>query len=628
MMYIVFQKDIDFQKLKTVIEKKQIQQWIYLGEDTNWRIRAESVLSEKTTRISIADDLDHQGWNLRQSYIDWIGECSQKNDSLEWWASEIPSKDPYELLFLRICFYAVGRSIIIQGITENTLIICSSSALAQELIAFSNSVKQSVEYIPSWEVGMVNERVLKSFNTFFTRTVKSLPLIPLGRFFSARYAQYLEEHPRYRQKILHNLGIHPPHIENQKTTIFFFTYVSNRNFSPDGTYHDPHFGPLPDLLKERGYTIVFIPRVLPTIPFKDTVLRLMKTGEMFIFPEYFISDTDMKKCKMDAINYFPKFNEETSFAGIPVYHLIKEHHIERQEALTTNLLFDVIISKLANSGNVPYQIMYTCEGQSWESALIWSIRKNMPGTKVVAYDNVTFSKLNLSMFPAHCEFGIKPLPDIIVTNGPLYSDILLEEGYPPALVKVGCALRHSYLWRDRENIQKPKQYPSQIRLLVATAGIHADAVELIKKIAVAFGGDPHYNIKVKCHPLIDVEKIKQDLGNVIVYENISFSFDPISELLYSSEIVFYTYTSVCYEALQFNVPPCCVHLENFFNLDKLDIAPDVRWVATTKEDLQRVVFEISHMSPDQRIMWERKAEHVVKAALSPVGSDCIDNFLT
>ena len=629
MLYIVLQKDIDFQKLKTIIKKKQIRHWIYLGEDTNWRIHAEKILTEKTPRISIADALDYQAWNMRQSYIEWIGKCSEQNDSQEWWASETPSKDPFGLLYLRICFYAVGRSIIRQGFTEKTIIICNSSALVLELIAYSDSINCSVEYISPNDAGTLGNRIIRSINKNVTDIVKTLPPVHIGRFFSDRYAQYIEEHPLYRKTVLNELEISREKIENKKTTIMLFTYVDNRNFTLEGKYQDPHFGPLTNMLKDRGYEIVFVARILQSIPYKEAVTRLMKTGDRFFFQELFISNNDLKKCNKRSVEYFPKMNENTFFGDIPVYKLIKEHLVDTQNVLTTNLLIDQFISNMAKSGNIPYQIMYTCEGQSWESALIWSIRKNMPETKIVAFDNVTFSKLALSMFPAQCEFSIKPLPDVLVTNGPLYSKVLLEQGYPPDLVKVGCALRHSYLWKNVESRTDQTQNQQRIQktLLVASAGIHSDSIELISKIAEAFGGDQKYNIIIKCHPFIDVEKIKRDLGIAIAYENIFFSNDPIRNLLPSADILFYTYTSVCYEALQFKVPPVCVHLENFFNLDKLDIAPDVRWVTNSREDLQKVVSEIIQMNEEQRQKWEKKALEVVKTALAPVEPDCINVFI-
>ena len=35
----------------------------------------------------------------------------------------------------------------------------------------------------------------------------------------------------------------------------------------------------------------------------------------------------------------------------------------------------------------------------------------MPETQVIGYDNVNFSRLALSLYPARSEIGLRPLPD-------------------------------------------------------------------------------------------------------------------------------------------------------------------------------------------------------------------------
>jgi surface carbohydrate biosynthesis protein (TIGR04326 family) len=254
----------------------------------------------------------------------------------------------------------------------------------------------------------------------------------------------------------------------------------------------------------------------------------------------------------------------------------------------------------------------------------------MPETRIVAYDNVTFSKMMLSMFPSKTEYNVRPFPDFLITNGPLYRNVLVEGGYPPERIRVGCALRHAYLWdktiTGHSNTNR-KHEGKRLTLLVASAISHGDSIDIISKISTAFGGDVRYNIQIKCHPLINMDDLKKSLGSIIDHQNITFTDKPIRTVLASANILFYTYTSVCYEALQFKVPPVFVHLENFLNLDKLDIAPDVRWTATTQQDLKKVVSEIVQMSTDRYQIWEERAEQIVKDALQPVGSDCIEKFV-
>jgi len=629
MIYIALQDQISPQKLEFIFTWYHIQKWVYLGEDSTWRVFVEHKM--KNSRISISKELDDYASKFRQLYIDWIGGESQKNDTLGWWASEIPAKDPYSHLYLRICFYAVGKDIIATNNEETILIICSSPTLAKELIIFAQSKEKKIERVSHSQSATINDRIIDAIRKNIFKIGKTLPPIDCIRFFSPQYSSYLEEHPLYRHQVLKEMQIFPPQkFTASAKTILFFTYVDDRNFTHEGKYRDPHFAYLADNLRERGYNILFIPRVLPTICYADAIRKLTLTGEKFLFLEQFIDKQDLKNSQQQASDFVPNIDENIHFLDIPMKYLIRENLIETHQTFSSNILLTKSIQNMAKAGLIPERIVYTCEGQSWESALITAIQQSMPKTKIVAYDNVTFSKMMLSMFPSKKEHNIRPFPDLLITNGPLYRDILVEGGYPRDHIRVGCALRHTYLWDkailEQKKITK-KTGDMKLTLLVASAISHGDSVDMITKISTAFAGNMHYNIRIKCHPLINVEDLKESLGKVIEHANITFTDQPIRTLLASADILFYTYTSVCYEALQFKVPPVCVHMENFLNIDKLDIAPAVRWTATTQQDLKKVVLEIVQMSIDQRQIWEERAAQVVKEALQPIGSECIEKFV-
>ena len=132
---------------------------------------------------------------------------------------------------------------------------------------------------------------------------------------------------------------------------------------------------------------------------------------------------------------------------------------------------------------------------------------------------------------------------------------------------------------------------------------------------------------IKCHPQVDAEQVANQLGELGQQENVRLVDQPTRELLPSTHLLLYTYTLVCFEALQHGVMPIFVRSENFLNLDKLEVAPDVRWMASTPEDLQRVVVEIEEMTVEKRRSWENRAKVVVREALAPVGSRSADAFI-
>jgi surface carbohydrate biosynthesis protein (TIGR04326 family) len=233
------------------------------------------------------------------------------------------------------------------------------------------------------------------------------------------------------------------------------------------------------------------------------------------------------------------------------------------------------------------------------------------------------------MFPSRNEFSIRPLPDYIVTNGPLFRDTLISEGVPQNRIRTGCALRHTYLWTSphvQDNHRSVKSQPP-LKILAATAIGYGDSVELIKKTACAFGGDRDYEVMIKCHPLVNVSEIKNDLGTLLKQDNIHFESRPIGELLPEVDVLLYTYTSVCYEALMHGVFPIFVLSENFINLDKLDAVPDIRWKAATSDDLRKLIKSFREMPDKTYENWKKKAHDVVLFALSPINEKCAESYV-
>jgi hypothetical protein len=630
MLLFAYQDQISLRSVTQFFRSNNVQEWLYLGDDSTWRVLAESAIADAVPRISIADRLDSKAQDLRSAYIDGIGALSQDNASLEWWSSELAAKNPYYKLYVRICLLAVARDLLSEGRLNNTLVICTTRALLDEVSYYAIELDipfrtaQIKKNLPIWE-----ELKSEAAGTAepFLRYFPQLPT--LGRCIPL-YQKFLEKDIRYRRSIIEKNIPQPPSEFSGDDTICFFTWVDKRNFNLDSSYTDPYFGPLPRLLKEKGYRVAFVPRVLFTIPFDEAVHRLLQTGEIIFFPEQFLTNQDISISRQKGELYFPDIGALSSIGSIPVSRLISEHFAQTRSLLADNLLYENLVAAMKKERIHPSRIIHTCEGHSWEQALSWSVHRHMPKTKVIGYDNVTFSRLVLSMYPAVNEYGKRPLPDRIVTNGPLYRDVLLVEGMPEHLVSIGCALRHTYLWKGTN---QEKQSQSVIepgrpcRILVATAIGLGDSVELVSKACDAFGGDENYEIIIKCHPLVDPDEVGRYLSSKIKKQNVTFDTRPVSQLLQTSNILLYTYTSVCFESMIHGVVPVCVRSENFLNLDKLDAVPNIRWCATTPDDLRDIAGKITMMNDEARAAWQNEATRIVKQALAPPSDGCVDAFL-
>ena len=626
-LYVTLQGDVNPRTLSRELEAHGIRQWLYLGEDSAWRARAESAVSPGIPRVSIADLLDEMSWKLRRPYIDWIGELSQLNDSLDWWASELAAKNPYYQLYIRICLLAVAKRLITAGFDRSSLLICSSPALFAEVLQLASQSGVGVRRLSAATPEPRGRTLTPTMHKYLGAAYRRLRR---AGGYLLRPGQWLSQNDAYdRRSLLAERAMAAAGPFEGDDTVLLFTWVDRRSFAADGSYQDPHLGPLPDMLKQRGYRVAYVARILHTVPFDEMVERMLQTGEQFYVPQFFISDEDREACRQRAESFQPLMPTDSTVGDVPVYRLAREQIESHRATLAGTLTYERLIANFVCRGVRPHQIIYPCEGHSYEQALLWSVRHYMPQTRIVAYENVNFSRLALSMYPAQSEYGLRPLPDRMVTNGPLYGEVLLAENLPPDLVKTGCALRHNYLWEKPvygagEN---PAADGDAVRVLVATAIGFGDTVELVAKAVRAFGGDAGYQVIVKCHPFLNAKLVMRDLSELIQQDNVQFVTTAMDELLPSMHILLYTYTSVCYEALQHGVAPVFVRAENFLNMDQLEATPDVRWEATTAADLRRAARQITNMNAEERCRWRERAHEVVRKALAPVTPQCVEAFL-
>ncbi|NJL53842.1 hypothetical protein HC928_00955 [bacterium] len=646
MRYISLQAKLNLATIARDFELLSIQQWLYIGEDSTWRVQAEYQLEPAIPRLSIAERLDKATWQLRQPYIDWIGELSLANDSVEWWASELAAKNVYYMMFVRVCLLAVARQMISAGLPEATFVVCSTPALLTEVSQFARAQGYSLQVQAPVPVQLPSR--LTQFGQFLAKvpvhardfgrsklrqlglrasasTAMELPPVPSD--IPLRYQQPNETKVDYWYRWLTACGFTIPQDFAGERTALLFTWVDKRNFNPDGSYRDPHLGPLAALLRDRGYRVAYVPRLLGSLPFAEAVERLARCGETFIFPELVLTSGDRQHCAEQAALFQPQIPSDSNVAGIPISRLAREHVEQTRNAHQYALTYAPLVARLAAVGVQPERIVHTWEGHSWEQVLAWTARANWSDTKVIGFDNGNFPRLALSLFPAPGEYAIRPLPDWIVTGGETLYRVLLEQGWPKERLRRGCALRHVSMWQE-ENPPPPAttlcgQPP--YRILVATTIGLGDSVELLVKAIQAFGDDPKFQIVVKCHPVTSSQQLMPYLDGYAA-SNITFVTTPIPELLRTVRIALYAYTLVCLEALHQGVVPVFVTSETFLNLDKLDATPDVRGLARTPAELRQTVCEILSWSDRQRLQWQTRSAEVVLASLSPLTSECVQAF--
>lgn len=584
-----------------------VDRWIYAGEDATWRLVVERDALAAVPRLEIADALQRKARELRRPFLEAIGELGVRNDSVEWWASQLAARTSFTRFYDRVCMLATVLDELASAREKTTLVVCSSSALAAEIARAAGVPAPTPPRTQPPAPGRARRSWVR---------LAPAPLVPR----SLRASR--ETDPRYRRGVLRRRGLLRPTPFGGPGTVLLFTWIDGRSFRADGGYADPHLGPLAELLRERGLDVAHVARVLPGTPFAGAVDLLKASGERFVFPDAYLELDDHRDCAHRAAAFAPELPEDARAAGVPLRTLALELVDRERSSQAQALLLEPLLRRFAAAGVRPERIVHTCEGHPWELVLGAAARRHLPDALVIGYENLNMSRLALSMYPAACEAGLRPIPHRIVTNGPAFRDVLLEEGAAADAVRAGCGLRHGRLWETPVH-EGPAARP--LRALAATEITPGPSAELVAKAAAAFAGDPAVELVVKCHPLVSRDAIVSALGPLA--GSVRFDERPTLELLQDADVLLYTYTGVAFEALALGVPPLFVRSEQTLDLDQLEFAADLRWQARTPEELRAVAAEIAALPAEALAAWRSQAREAAQRALAPLHAGCVEAFL-
>ena len=88
----------------------------------------------------------------------------------------------------------------------------------------------------------------------------------------------------------------------------------------------------------------------------------------------------------------------------------------------------------------------TYENRSWENMFIKSFRDHSFETKIIGYQHSVVYQASAGYYIYGNDKIIKPLPDILLTNGSITRDKILKYSFcKDSFVKQSCALRYEYL---------------------------------------------------------------------------------------------------------------------------------------------------------------------------------------
>ncbi len=568
--------------------KGQEFKWVYLGEDVSKLILIEKVIGIDTVRIETAAMLQKIAHNLRQQYIDYVGELSVKNNSLMWWATRVSEKNPFvSKTLLNICYVKLFEEINDKCQNENLIILIENKAVRKTIM--KNTIAENVELI---------ENPIES----------SLEFLKDIRGFLFHKCGFLA-YNIYR--ILVSKYIYKMHkrINKNEPLLLVHTFVDRRSFDKEGRYTDSYFGNLVEYLKTRK-NVVIVPQIWRVMPYKKTIETMMESKEIFLTPHSLLSVSDVLQVFLSTLPNMHGNKNYPLFEKIDISEIIKEDMkqdwVDGHAAL--GMMFYHFVKRLRTSNFLIDSVVYTYENHAWEKVLSYSFHEFYPDTYKIGYQHAVFSDMSLSHFFSKKEAEIMPSPDRIVTNGKYPREVFINSCYPKEKVVEGGAIK--YISQKVEKIKRPEEKRDRINILV-TPTVGKTAIELILKVVRALGNKERYNITIRNHPLIPFEKISKHL-NVGLPQNVKVANRPFSELIKESDILIYTSSATCIEAAAAGVPMIHVKSDLSIDLDPLYFYPEARPSASTENELIESVDKLANMSEKEYAKNKKIWDNIVR----------------
>lgn len=557
--------------------------WVYFGEDVLKTISIDGTIRDKGQRFEIAGLLQETAKSLRRPYIDYIGKLSRRKNSLRWWASSISEKSPYNSkTFLHACYIKTCVDILKKYPDESFVLFVEKRAVRRALL--KNIAVGNLEH--TGDAGGSIREDLKDLKELILYTGWFL-LSSIYRIAIAKYAYRMQRR-----------------VGPQRSPVLIYTWADKRSFDEKGAYRENYFGKLPEYLKRDGKNVIIVPRILSAVPYRDTVNNMTKSNRVFLIPHAFISTLDVGGVFFATLINKPKKTSYPKFENIEISELIYEDL--KNDWIGARVAFDLLlyhfVRRLKEKHVSVDTVIYPYENQIWEKVLCTAMREFYPSAYLIGYQHTTIFTMYLNYFFSKQEVDIIPSPDKIITNGRRPKDAFIESGYPEEKVVQGGAIRYAHPLKPGVGGRRKKGDKPVI--LVTTSISESDAVELIWKILKAYAHRSEYRILIKCHPYMPFEKISGRL-DVKLPTHFAVSDRPVAELLKESDVLLYTSSTTCVEAIAAGVPVVHVGSDLMIDLDPLDFDPKARRSARNPEEIVKRVEEAIAMD-EKELLRKRK----------------------
>ena len=577
----------------------------------------ERLYSAGLERIITEDDLFNNRSDILKSYIDTVGAVAVENNTREWWATILASKNRLasNLLELLVQYVKCAR-VIKKGKYDLLLIVLSYSNLLYPLRRLAQDEGQRVLSLRNYPEIFYSMRILYLARNALLIKERVKNYVALSRgiikksFFLARQLSFTKKN--FHINLIEVL-------EKAKKYTVVKTHVFNSSFDNRDQFQDVYFGRLPCFLNK-------IENVISLIHIHgDRELIMKKISEnqkQIIIPhEYFLTYRDILLAAWKFLFWRIRV-EKIYFNYLDVSHIIKEE-IRQKRFFFKQYLFYDSVKHFVKAVKVE-KFIYTYENIPWERMAILSLRKFSPDTRIIGYQHSVVPQSDTGVFISRNEIENVPLPDKILTVGAVTRNIIYRYGYiNNNMVEAACALRYEYLY-DRT----PKERKRSGNILLVLDGAFR-VYKIINYVVGQLWESNSYRLTIRPHPIMPVERIKhlipydlEGLNRITISEE-AFVLDDLEK----ADMVIYWGSTVALEAIRLGIPLIRYRMKNLLSYDPLFEFNHFKWECSEGDSLIDIIEYIYELSDEEFSKRAQEAGKYMDRYFHPVNDSNLNKFV-
>jgi len=566
-------------RIQDIIQNEPIK-WIFLGYSYNILRELRGSALGKDREIVLHDEIEKSSHDFRQQFVDYIASITKDNGTRQNLYSGLVERVPFRSdVFLDICLIDAAIKKIRSYDTDAIIVICEHKGLAYDFhqsVSIEPDIRELLNV--AGPVFPLKDRVF-SFIRIILHAAKISAQLLFRRSISAIHKKTSNSH------------------EQQDTGLILLHSWIAQSSIESGDYRDLFFSDLQEKLTNLGYPVVLLPHIPYDVRFSDTEEALNKKQKKFITEEACISVLDIIRIFFKTVGNIPRWSD----------HCLKNIHFSHSAYIQNfrdwqNLqvlvpkVCECIIEGLSRKKIPVRTLIFTYENNAWEKAFIKKIRQLYPETTCIGYQHSTTTPNFLYYYVSKSPIDQKYIPDYVITNGEYPSSFLKGNNFPRDKIITGGALR--YLSGKRTNTVPSGSLQHNNRILVTPPGIIDEAVELLEKVFEALKNNPELEILVKIHPFLSRTKLEERLP-VDLSKKIRYATRPLYEILPAVNLLVYSTTSTCIEALSMGIPVLKIKSEHRLDLDPLgDFQGSTPFisVAAQPEDIKDTILKMKELN--------------------------------